>query len=58
MFPRSGRHVAGYEGSALREFLAGSYRVIYEYDPERDDVRIAALLHGRRDFPRAFRSQR
>ena len=49
MFPESGRTIS--EDVGYRQVLVRPYRVIYSYDPGRDVVTIAAVIHGRRQLP-------
>ena len=48
-FPESGRIIA--EDAGYRQVLVGPYRVIYSFDRRRDEVVIAAVIHGRRQLP-------
>ena len=47
-FPRLGRKVPEFDNESIRELLAYSYRVIYRVD--REDVTIAAIVHGKREL--------
>jgi toxin ParE1/3/4 len=45
-FPRSGRELPEGDDENLREVFAYSYRIIYRV--EKDEVVIAAVIHGKR----------
>ena len=45
-FPMSGRKVPEFDEESIRELIAYSYRIIYAVD--KDEVIIAAVIHGRR----------
>jgi toxin ParE1/3/4 len=45
-FPMSGRKVPEFDEENIRELIAYSYRIIYAV--EKDEVIIAAVIHGRR----------
>ena len=45
-FPMSGRKVPEFDEENIRELIAYSYRIIYAV--EKDEVTIAAVIHGRR----------
>ena len=47
-FPRLGRKVPEFDDESIRELQAYSYRVIYRID--REEVTIAAIVHGKRDL--------
>jgi len=47
-YPQIGRVVPEIGNPEIRELLIYSYRLIYEVLPE--EVRILALIHGKRDF--------
>jgi toxin ParE1/3/4 len=51
MFPESGRTVPDREAASYREVFVGNHRVIYSFDRSRDEVIIAAVIHGRRQLP-------
>ena len=44
-FPKSGRVVPEFEDESLREFVHGSYRIVYRLVPSRAEV--IAVVHGR-----------
>jgi toxin ParE1/3/4 len=45
-FPSSGRRVPEFDDDSIREVFAYSYRIIYRV--ERDEVVVAAVIHGKR----------
>ncbi len=45
-FPNIGRIVPEFEDDSIREIFAYSYRIIYKIGQE--DIRVAAVVHGRR----------
>ena len=49
-YPQSGRVVPEIDDDATREIIVGNYRVMY--DLSGDNIRILAVLHGARQFPR------
>ncbi len=49
-YPLSGRMVPEL-GLPYREIITGNYRVIYRVQPERNRVRIIAIVHGARQLP-------
>ena len=48
LFPQMGRIVPEIGDPNVRELIVYSYRLIYEILPE--EIRILALIHGKRDF--------
>ena len=50
-FPLMGRIVPELDQANIRELLLGHYRLIYSFDPKRDQVAVLTLLHGARMFP-------
>ena len=48
-YPELGRIVPEIGDPAIRERFAHRYRIIYRVDPIR--VLVAAVIHGRQDFP-------
>ena len=52
-FPLIGRIVPEMGDPALRELIAGSYRVIYQI--LEDHIEVIAVVHGARDFPSFWR---
>lgn len=46
--PESGRIVPELSDPAIREFIEGSYRLMYRI--ESDSIHVIAIVHGRRDF--------
>jgi toxin ParE1/3/4 len=52
-FPLSGRVVPEFDDKTIREIFAYSYRIIYQV--EKDSVRIAAIIHGRRNIDSSLR---
>ncbi len=48
-YSQSGRVVPELDETRTREFIAGSYRVMY--DIMGDTIRILTVLHGARKFP-------
>jgi len=53
-FPEIGRVVPEIGDANIRELFVYSYRLIYEIVP--DDIKIIALIHGKRDFSRLDRN--
>ncbi|MCP4844418.1 MAG: type II toxin-antitoxin system RelE/ParE family toxin, partial [Actinomycetia bacterium] len=53
-YPRIGRPVPEFPEESWRELLAGSYRVIYELNSDETEVRILAVVHGRRLLRRSL----
>lgn len=51
MFPTSGRIVPELGDPALREVIAGSYRVIYHFAEDTDVVEVLLVVHGSRLLP-------
>jgi addiction module RelE/StbE family toxin len=47
-FPLAGRKVPEFDDENVRELIAYSYRVIYRVEGE--EVIVAAVIHGKRDF--------
>jgi toxin ParE1/3/4 len=47
-FPRSGRVIPEIDNQSCREIIRGSYRIMYRLD--NDDVWIAGIIHGSRDW--------
>jgi len=47
-FPEIGRLVPEFPTNLWREILTGNYRVIYRLYPDRNQVVILAVVHGRR----------
>ena len=45
-FPRAGRKVPEFDDENVRELVVYSYRIIYRL--QKDDIVIAAVIHGRR----------
>ena len=45
-FPMSGRKVPEFDAENIRELIAYSYRIIYAV--QRDEVIVAAVIHGKR----------
>ncbi len=52
-FPEIGRIVPEINDKKIRELIIYSYRLIYEV--KNDDVDILAIIHGKRDFFRAYK---
>ena len=52
-FPEIGRIVPEINDKKIRELIVYSYRLIYEV--KNDDVDILAIIHGKRDFFRAYK---
>lgn len=52
-FPEIGRIVPEINDKKVRELIVYSYRLIYEI--KNDDVDILAIIHGKRDFFRAYK---
>jgi plasmid stabilization system protein ParE len=50
----SGRVVPELEQASVREVFVHRYRLVYRVEPER--IAVLALVHGARDFHRAWRS--
>jgi toxin ParE1/3/4 len=50
-FPESGRRLPERPTDSHREVIVGSYRVIYRYTSDRDEVEIVAVVHARRLLP-------
>ena len=55
-FPEIGRIVPELQESNTRELIIYSYRLIYEI--KRGHVEILALIHGKRDFLKAYQEER
>ena len=51
-FPTIGRVVPEINDNNIREIFIHSYRVMYEI--ENDNIVIHAVMHGKRDFDKAF----
>lgn len=51
-FPLMGRIVPELNQANLRELILGNYRLIYTFDPKKDQAAVLTLLHGARLFPR------
>ena len=49
-YPQSGRVVPEIDDDSTREIIVGNYRVMY--DSSGDNIRILAVLHGARQFPK------
>ena len=47
-FPESGRHLPEFPNLPHREVIIDSYRVIYRHDLNSDEVKVVAVVHGRR----------
>ncbi len=47
-FPVSGRHLPEFPYLPHREVIVDSYRVIYRYDSNNDEVKIVSVVHGSR----------
>jgi toxin ParE1/3/4 len=47
-FPEIGRLVPEFPTSLRREILSGNYRIIYRQYPDRYQIVILAVVHGRR----------
>ena len=54
-FPERGTRVRELVATRLRQLVVGRYRLIYRVEP--DAVGIARLIHGARDFRRAWRKR-
>jgi toxin ParE1/3/4 len=54
-FPETGRIVPEINNSNTREIFIYSYRIIYEII--NNDIIIHAVIHGKRDFNKAFKSE-
>ncbi|MDI6687501.1 MAG: type II toxin-antitoxin system RelE/ParE family toxin [Desulfobacterales bacterium] len=52
-FPEIGRIVPEINDKKVRGLIVYSYRLIYEI--KNDDVDILAIIHGKRDFFRAYK---
>jgi len=52
-FPEIGRIVPEINDKKIRELIIYSYRLVYEV--KNDDVDILAIIHGKRDFFRAYK---
>ncbi len=50
-FPRLGRIVPEFGNPQIREIISQSYRVIYKFDEEGDQVAILRIWHGARGIP-------
>jgi toxin ParE1/3/4 len=48
-FPQSGSMVPEYENTAIREFVEGSYRIIYRVEPTR--IAVLSVVHSARLLP-------
>jgi plasmid stabilization system protein ParE len=48
--PRMGRRVPEADDDTIRELIVGSYRIIYAYAVEPEQVSILAVVHGARDL--------
>ena len=46
-FPEIGRIVPEFPTRLWREILSGNYRIIYRFDPDRSQIVILAVVHGR-----------
>lgn len=53
-FPKVGRIVPEFPEERWRELLSGNYRIIYRYDEEKEEIRILAVVHGRRLLKRSM----
>ena len=53
-FPFRGRHVPELEGQELREVIISPYRLVYFVGD--DTATVIALIHGARDFRKAFQN--
>ena len=51
-FPEIGRTVPELNEKNIRELMIYSYRLVYEV--KGGDVEIVAIIHGKRDFPKAY----
>lgn len=47
-FSESGRHLPEFPKLPHREFIVDSYRVIYRYDSNKDEVKVVSVVHERR----------
>jgi len=52
--PYCGRIVLEFENEKLREVIFRNYRIVYRIVGKRPDVEVLAVVHGARDFSRAF----
>ncbi len=52
--PRIGRPVPEFPEEQWRELLEGSYRIIYRLSSDETEVRILAIVHGRRVLRRSL----
>ena len=50
-FPRLGRIVPEFGNPQIREIISQSYRIIYKFDEEGDQVAILRIWHGARGAP-------
>ena len=51
-YAESGRMVPELNDSSIREIFINSYRLVYQIEDNR--ISILALIHGRRDFQKAW----
>ncbi len=51
-FPEMGRVVPELNEESVRELVIYSYRLVYEV--KNQDVEVLAIIHGKRDFSRAY----
>lgn len=47
-FVESGRHLPEFPDLPYREVISGSYRIIYRYDADSNEINIVTVVHGRR----------
>ena len=52
--PKIGRPVPEFPDEPWRELLEGSYRIIYSLSTDESEVRILAIVHGRRRLRRSL----
>jgi toxin ParE1/3/4 len=54
-FPEMGRTVPELQETNIRELIIYSYRLLYEIKPKK--IEILALVHGKRDFLKAYQEK-
>ncbi|HCC68932.1 MAG TPA: type II toxin-antitoxin system RelE/ParE family toxin [Nitrospiraceae bacterium] len=53
-FPESGRHIPEFPNLPHREVIMGSYRIIYRYDVNKNEVKVVTVIHGSRLLTATF----
>lgn len=47
-FPESGRRLPEFPNLSHKEIIIESYRLIYRFNPKKDEVKMITVVHGKR----------